>query len=455
MPGLASILNIARRALFSQRTGMTVTGHNIANASTPGYSRQRVNLIPGLPERVSFGMLGSGVVADRVERLRERFIDRQLRTASSSLGEAVSQQQLLSQVEAFFNEPSDTGLNAVMTKFFSSFQDLATHPEDSAMRNGVLQQGLLLVQSFRGLASNIKSLRDDLLTGVTAKVDRINQLAKEISDLDVQIITARAVGAEPNDLLDQRDLKLDQLSQLAPIHVSEDSRGSVMVSIGGTVIASRAGAVPLQATVSGTQIQITAGQSNLTINVTGGDLGGLLKAANVTLPGYLSQLDQLASTLITRVNQLHSAGFGIGAVPPTGINFFTGTDASTIAVDPAITSNVNNIAASADGAPGNNSVALALAGVGEENLLNGGTASIMQYYSGLVSGIGSTIVSANSTITSQDLILTQLENQRSSVSGVSLDEEMTKLIIYQRGFEAAARLVNSVDDMFQTILDMV
>jgi flagellar hook-associated protein 1 len=450
MPGLASILNIARRALFSQRTGMTVASHNIANVSTPGYSRQRVNLVPGLPERVSFGMLGSGVEANRVERLRERFIDLQFRTANSSMGGAVSEQRLLSQVEAFFNEPSDTGLNAVMTRFFGSFQDLATHPEESAMRNGVLQQGLLLAQSFRGLASNITSLRSDLLTDVNAKVDRINQLAREISELDI-----RAVEAEPNDLLDQRDMKLDELSQLAPVNVAEDPRGSLMVSIGGTVIASRAGSTPLKAAISGNQIQITAAQSNLTINVTGGELGGILKTANVTLPGYLSQLDQVASALITRVNQLHSAGFGIGNPPPTGINFFTGTDATTIAIDPSIIGNVNNIAASGDGTPGNNTVALELSGVGAENLLNGGTTSIMQYYSGMVSGIGSTIVSANGTITSQDLILAQLGFQRSSVSGVSVDEEMTKLILFQRGFEAAARLVSSVDDMFKTIINMV
>ncbi|MDH3252678.1 MAG: hypothetical protein OEM41_07785, partial [Ignavibacteria bacterium] len=226
--------------------------------------------------------------------------------------------------------------------------------------------------------------------------------------------------------------------------------------IGGTAIASCAGAVPLQVEVVDNRIQIVGTRNGLPVPVNGGELSGVLQTFNVTLPGQQARLDEIASTLISRINQIHSAGYGIGTPPTTGNNFFTGSDAGTIAVNPVIAANISAIAASGDpNQPGDNSVALALAGVETEKLFNGGTVSIMQHYSGLVSGIGSSIVEATSTITSQDLILGQLDNQRLSVSGVSLDEEMTNMIKYQRAFEAAARTVNTVNEMFQTIINMV
>jgi flagellar hook-associated protein 1 len=456
MPGLSGILEIARRALNSQRAALSTISHNISNANTPGFSRQRINLVPTIAEKMSYGLLGTGVSADRVERIRERFIDQQFRFANSSLGSASSQQEVLNQVEAILNEPSDSGLNAIMSKFFSSFQDLATNPTDSGSRNAVVQAGQLLSQTFQGLSTNLDSLHAGLVDNATLKVNQINQLAQEISSLDTQITTALATGQEPNDLKDQRDLRLDQLSQLTPVTVSEDTSGSIMVSIGGVAIASRAGAVPLQVRQVGNTMQIVNTGDGLPVSVNGGELGGILTNYNQTLPDYQNRLNEIASTLMTRINQIHSAGYGLGTPPPTGYNFFTGTDATNIAVNPAIVSDINTIAASASGTePGNNSVALALAGVETENLFTGNSSSIMQYYSGLVSKIGSTIVDTTSTITSQNLILDQLDGQRVSVSGVSIDEEMTNMIKYQRAFDAAARTVTTVDQMFQTIIAMV
>ncbi len=456
MPGLSGILEIARRALNSQRAALSTISHNVSNANTPGFSRQRVNLVQTLAEKVSYGLLGTGVSADRVERIRERFIDQQFRYANSSLGSAASQQEVLSQVEAIMNEPSDSGLNATMTKFFQSFQDLATNPTDSGSRNAVIQAGQLLSQTFQGLTTNLDSLHAGLIDNATLKVNQINQLAEEISSLDRQITTALATGKEPNDLKDQRDLRLDQLSQLANITVSEDTSGSIMVSIGGVAIASRAGAVPLQVRQVGSTLTIVNTGDGLPVKLNGGELGGILTTFNQTLPDYRNTLNEIASALIARVNQIHSAGYGIGNPPPTGFNFFTGTDATNITVNPAVVADINTISASgAPNEPGDNSVALALAGVETENLFTGNTSSIMQYYSGLVSKIGSTIVDTTSTITSQNLILDQLDGQRVSVSGVSIDEEMTNMIKYQRAFDAAARTVTTVDQMFQTIISMV
>ncbi|MBI3578672.1 MAG: flagellar hook-associated protein FlgK [Ignavibacteriales bacterium] len=455
MSGLSQILETARRALNSQRAGMNVTSHNIANASTEGYSRQRVEFQATPPEKTPLGLLGTGVTTEHIGRVRERFIDQQIRGANDTLGESSSQQSILGQVEAVVNEPSDAGLSGAFTKFFNAFQSLSLHPEESSTRNEVLQQGVQLTQAFQRLSKSLSQLKSDLLNDVNTKIDRVNQLTKEISDLDVQITAITTSGYDPSDAKDQLDLKLDELSKIVPIKVAEDQRGSVMVSVGGTMVASRAGSVSLKSLASGTTVKVVGEVSGKDVTVGSGELGGILKSYNTTIPGYQSKLNQIAAALISRVNTLHAAGYGLGTPPPTGNNFFAGTDATDIKVDPAVTSNISNIAASADGSAGNNGVATAIAHVESEALLNGNTTSIPQAYRGLVSEIGSDITSSDNIAKAQQLVLTQLENQRSAVSGVSIDEEMTNLIKFQRSFDAAARIVTTANEMFQTILDLV
>jgi flagellar hook-associated protein 1 len=455
MPGLSQILETARRALMSQQVALGVTSHNVANASTPGYSRQRASLVPTMPSKQSFGLLGTGVMTQSVGRIRDQFIDQQIRYSNQSMGDASAQQQILSQVEASFNEPSSAGLSSAITSFFNAFQDLSTHPEDTSARNEVVQQGTLMGQQFQRLHTEISELRQSLSDDVSVKILKINTLTKEISDLDVQITNAIAVGGDPSDAKDQRDLKLEELSKLANISVGEDAKGSVIVSVGGMVIASRAGAVALKAQSVGNQIQVVTESSSVPVNVSSGELGGVLKLYNTTLPDYLTKLDQLAGAMITRVNAVHSGGYGLGTPPSTGVNFFTGTGAADMRINAAIEANSNLVAASGDGSPGDNTIALAIANVTNEQLLNSNSQSLSQFYNSLVSQVGSAINAVDSTSTSQELILAQLENQRASVSGVSLDEEMTDMIKFQRAYDAAAKLVTTADQMFQTILNMV
>jgi flagellar hook-associated protein 1 FlgK len=455
MSGLTQILEIARRALAAQQSGINVTSHNIANAGTAGYSRQQVNLVATNPLPSPGGLLGTGVAVSHIGRIRERFIDQQIRLSSNSYGSATAEQRVLSQVEAALNEPSEGGLGSVMAKFFTSFQDLSVHPEESAPRTAVVQKGDMLAQTFRRLTSSLQQLKSDVGDDANLMVDRINALARDISGLDVQIVATRSQGGEPSDLQDQRDMKIDELSQLANINVAEDELGSVLVSVGGTVIASRSGPVALAVTSAGGELRITQKESGAPVSAIGGEIGGLLTTANGDIPSALAKLDQLAGAIITRVNTLHSAGFGLGSPAPTGINFFTGTTAADIGVDPAVKNNSNNVAASGTGAPGNNDVALALSRVGNEPLLSGNSLSVTQAYGNLVSGIGSRIGGTEATVSAQELILGQLDNQRNAVSGVSLDEEMTNLIKFQRSYEAAARVVNTVNELFQSILNMV
>jgi flagellar hook-associated protein 1 len=454
MSGLSQILEIARRSLMAQTSALDTVSHNISNANTTGYSRQRVDLVATDALRERYGYIGTGVTVQKITRLRDSFLDQQIRLTNSALGDASVREQLLSQVEASFNEPSDAGLNAMMSQFFTSFEDLSTSPESSASRNAVLQNGLLLTQSFQRLHTTLTGLRSDLIQDMDTKITKINQLTEEISNLDIRVTNAEAVGANANDLNDQLDTKIDELSKLMDIKVSRDSNNSVMISVGGTTIASRGGSVALKVNVVGNTAQIVADVSGNRINVSSGELGANLDLYNVEIPSYLTQLDDLASAIITRVNTLHSAGYTLEDPPSTGINFFTGTGAADIDINSAIQADVNMIAASADGSSGDNGVAVAIANVINDNILKGNTISPAQFYAGLVSSLGTSINASQNTNTSQQLIAAQLDNQQSAVSGVSIDEETTNLIKFQRAYQAAARVVSVVDEMFQTIIGM-
>lgn len=479
MGGISQLLETARRALMSQQYGISVTGHNIANASTPGYSRQRADFVATPPAQSLYGLLGTGVTVESVSRLRNSFIDQQIRSANNSLGSAASDNQILSQIEATFNEPSDSSLSAGLNAFAAAWQDLSTHPEDDVSRNALMLQGKGLADTFHRLYTQVETFRNSLRDEFTAKVDQINSLSKEISDLNVDITAASVGGLNASDMLDVRDAKITELSKLANITVSEGSQGTALVALGGTTIAGNGISLALKvtsgasATVSGTdfeQMRVVTELGGTPVNLTGGEAGGMLKSFNTTIPDTLGRLNQLASAIISGVNQEHSAGFGRQQPPRTGINFFTGTDAASMAIDltdpsaaPGSNPSIDNIAASSSAsAGGDNSIALAISGILDKRpvVTAGGTTlldglSISEYYNRTVTTIGSAVNRADTTVTSQELVIAQLTQQQDAVSGVSIDEEMTNLIKFQRAFDAAARVVNTVSEMYDTLIQMV
>ncbi len=480
MSGISQVLETARRALLAQQYGMSVTGHNIANASTPGYSRQRADFVTTSPTQTQSGLLGTGVMVQSVSRLRNQFVDQQIRSSSSSLSMAGSEYQILSQIEATFNEPSSSGLSGVLNGFFRSWHDLSTNPEDSVLRNALMVEGKKVTDTFRRLSTDMTSLRNSIRDEVGSTIDRINTLTDEISKLNVQITAAAVGGMNTGDMKDLRDTKLEELSTLANIQVNEDDRGSVMVVLGGSVIADNGASLRLRVvpgtttTASGSsfeQLRVVTELGN-ELNLTGGKSGGLLKSYNTTIPNALGRLDRLAEGLIAEVNRHHAAGYGIQNPPLNGINFFMGTSAATIGLDLTDTSggaaagsgpSIANIAASSSTtASGNNDIALLIAeAFNRKPITDSGGAtlfdglSLSQYYNQSVTQIGSQVNAADVLIESQELVIGQLAGQRDAVSGVSLDEEMTNMIRFQRAFDAAARLVNTADEMFQTLLSMV
>ncbi|MBK7258351.1 MAG: flagellar hook-associated protein FlgK [Ignavibacteriae bacterium] len=479
MSGISQVLEIARRALLAQQYQMNVTGHNIANASTPGYSRQRANVVTTSPTESGGGMLGTGVMVQSVDRLRNRFIDTQIRSSNDAYGQASQEYQILSQIEATYNEP-DAGLNTTMSSFFSAWHSLVTHPEDSVTRNSLMLAGKNVTNVFHRLNTEMSSLRTSLRDEIQAKLDRINTLTSEIGDLNLQLTAANVSGVNTGDMRDTIGTKLEELSGLANISASEGPNGTVSVMLGSVLIADNGGSHTLKistspnATIAGSsfdQLRVTT-ELGVETQLSGGETGGLLKSYNTTIPDALGRLDRLAEALVSEVNKYHATGYGLQEPPQTGINFFSGSGAASIEIDltdtsggaqPGSNASLANIAAaSVAGASGNNDIALLIASAfDKKSLTTGGGASLLgglsisAYYNQSVTWLGSAINSADTVMQSQEQVLTQLNMQRDAVSGVSLDEEMTNMIKFQRAFDAAAKLVNTADEMFQTILNMV
>ena len=476
MSGLAQLLNTARSALLAQQYGMSVTSHNIANAGTPGYSRQRGLMIPNVPLRTSAGLIGTGVLMVGVTRIRDQFIDQQLRGSFQSMGAATAEQGVLRHIEALLNEPSTGGMSAILTRFFTAWQDLSTSPEDAVAREQVRQEGNFLAGAFRSMHGELTALRSSVRDNLTSTVDRINTLAKEIAEVNAQIISASASGDEAPDLRDLRDAKLEELATLGSISVSEDDQGAVTVSLGGAVITSRNGFSPVMLAAAPTagfggttfdQLQIVTERGQNPVSVTSGELGGLLTSYNQTIPDQIGNLDQLARAIIDAVNTVHQNGYGQGSPPPTGINFFLGSDALTFGLDltdtstgaaPGSNPRTDNIAAAAGPPPpasGDNAIALQIAALIDEPQASLGGRSIAEFYGAMAARVGTSLQAVDQKVYSTEMVLAQLENQREAVSGVSLDEEMTNMIRYQRAFDAAARVIATADEMFQTLLGMV
>lgn len=478
-------LEIARRALLASRQAMDVVGHNVANANTPGYSRQRVDLrtTPPFPEVTSLdyrqvGQLGTGVEVAAVNRLRDLFLDRQYRDQASAAGRWGTREQVLSEVEAIFNEPSAISLRAALDRFWNSWAELANNPESLAARQVVLQQGVALVEAFQNVDRQLKALGDNLNAGVETKVSEINVLAERLASLNAQIGAAAGAGLAPNDLLDQRDLALDQLARLVPISVVYGADGRVRVTVDGTPLVEEGQANPLAVAAdpgNANQWAVRWRDFNTSLTVSGGELGAYLELRDATVASYRAQVADLAWSIANAVNSVHAAGFDLngnkvsGPPPKDWQNFFIDPTAGglppglpstrsqfvleRLAVNPALQADVRRLAASTSGAPGDGSNALAAAALRRQTRADLGNTAPDDFYRATVGRLGTEAAEAKRLKDSQAVLVQQIDNQRQNVSGVNLDEEMVDMIRYQHAFNAAARLVNVMDDMLDTVIN--
>lgn len=498
-------LEIANRALQTQQGALNVTGQNISNANNTGYSRQTANIQATTPwVTTEFGgnsiSLGTGSTIDSITRARDAFVDRQYRSQTSQQQYWGAKQSALQNIQSLVNEPTDTGLSNDMNQFWTAWGNLANNPEDEGARSVVIGSATTLTDSLHNMSQQITTLQQAQDSAVRTQIHQINVDAQQIATLNDQIKSAQINGDSPNDLEDKRDSLVDDLSNIVGVQVVQtlDPTVTNRQVYNYSIVIGDASASPSQVLVNGSTTHLlqepaAAGADGMpfatvnwadgtnsdnqdnwgnTVNL-GTQTGTLLADIEVRgdangQNGYLSnfqaQYDTLANGIASAVNALQSSGqLSDGSSYP----FFTSADGSTddinasnITVNSTISSDPTQIVTGTGGNAGDGSVAQAIA-----SLANGWSAlqnismdapvsgtSFTNYYSANISQLGEDVSEANNTKSNEDALVANLSNQRQSVSGVSLDEEMSNLIKYQNSYAAAARVVTTMDDMLNTIV---
>ncbi len=457
--GLFSALNAARTSLEVNQKSIEIVGNNISNVNTEGYSRQRVTLAASRATPTPFGYLGSGVDVQTVERIRSKMIDQQLLGERPSLDQYEFKSSGLEFIEEIFNEPSDYGLSRNIEEFFNSWHDLANDPESTAARTVVRQKAQTMTNSFRRIDRELDNYQSHLNRELRDAVDEVNLITKEIAKLNERVVNAEVNGHQSPDLRDQRDLLVAKLSHLVDVRTNENTHGGITVSVGNRTLVVDTIYEPLTLTTlseSDPGPFVTFERDDNVAQITNGKIKGLLDLRDENIPDYLSRLDTLAVALVEEINTVHTTGFNLSGI--TGIDFFdSGTSgAADFEISASVLANANLIAAAdTTGEPGNNATALALANVADNLTMNSGEFTFSDYYNSLISNIGSQTQEANFLSNTFSLTVEQLEFSQAAISGVSLDEEMTTMIEAQQAFTAAARVVSTVDEMTQVVLNMI
>ena len=464
MAGLFDTLALGSSSLSVYRKAIDTAGHNLANVNTPGYTRQRL-IVQSVTNDSDIGPMGAGVEAVQVQRLQNDFFDKQIQVENSVQGSLESRQDALQQSLSALQESinrNDTsgtstgGISQGLADFFSGLQSLSTDPSSIPERQVFLEKAQTLASSFNQVDAKLGSISDELNQSISSDVAKANSLSSDIAKLNAAIAQEEsASGGTANDLRDSRQLKLQDLSHLVKIDTAEQPSGAVNVIVSGVTLVDGIDAPNTLETfdAGGGALQVRAtGQTN-PLTLTGGTIEGSISTRDDDLSTVRTQINALAQNLITSVNTVHAAGFSLTGA--SGAIFFTGQNASDIAVNPDLLGNPALLqASSAAGENGNNSVVTALAQLGNttQAALNGQTFSDRQAQ--IVAGLGQKVATAQKDLEDQNSISDFVQNQRDSVSGVSLDEEMSNLVMFQKAFQASAKLISMTDEMLATIIQM-
>ncbi len=422
-------LQTALSGLLANQEALDVTSNNIANAQTPGYTRQTAVMETNRPLTISSlspttgegARLGTGVGVEQITRIRDSYLDAQYRAESSTLGEASTSAEVLGQVQTSLNELSSSGLSSQLSAFWTAWNDLANSPSSAAAREGVVTAGKDLANTLKQLSAQVEAASGEATTRyatLTGAKGEVQSDAEQIASLGGQIKLALDAGQQPNELLDRRDQLVDNLSKLANVSVTEHEDGTITLGFGNA-------AEPL---VEGGTVHWPQALTS----AAGGQLGALLDLTSATgaLAGYQASLNEVAAGLAASVNALQ---------PETP--FFSGATAASIAVG----ATAAQIQTGPAGEPGANNLAQSIA-----NLRGGATD---QSWSAFVTKVGSDVQSAKQTEAGAQAMVTAVEERRQQVSGVSTDEEMTQMMTFQRGYEASARALTAMDQMLETLIE--
>jgi flagellar hook-associated protein 1 FlgK len=462
--GILTTLSIASQSLRNQQASIQSTGHNISNAATPGYSRQRVEFVTELPSFQGGVMLGQGARITGVQRVVDRFLEAGLLTLNRDMGTAEAEHQALAAIQEIF--PTTGGVDTALSAFFGALSDLANNPAGLSERVSLIAKANALGESLRRtrelLGASQRNLDDELQSITT----RVNLLTREIAELNGRIRFSEIGGVEANDFRDQRQTRIQELVRLTGATVREEADGQVTVLSDGLLLVSGTRPATLDSSAldaAGFRQVTFEGPDGLSFDATAlfssGKIGTVLDMRDNRIQGIIERLDQIALTLVNAMNNQHALGFDLSGA--AGGDFFspigslTGA-AAVVRVNPAVASDPRLIAAasSASTVPGDNRNALALLNLRSVAHASLGNVTLQDSYLALVGDIGSQVESAQTALDFRESLLKQAQAQREAVSGVNIDEEMTKMILFQRAFEASSLLVRTADDMYGELIEM-
>ncbi len=437
-------VNVLRHSLIAS---------NLANVDTPNYSRQRPILVEGPMTTEGSLTFGTGVDLAGVTSVRDAILEMRIQQERQQQGAENAFVQTMSQAQVMFSASSGD-IGSKISAFFSSLQSLATDPASLSLRQGVMAAAGNLASAFRTTSQNLSAQRANLDLSVVQTVEQINQLASQIANLNAQITTMEDMHQEPNVFVDQRNVLIGKLSDLVDVASIQSDKGlSLTTSNGSALVAGdRSFLLDVQMDVSGVQHVFAQGK-DITGAIEGGALSGYLQVRDQKIPSLQSSLDVLAAGLATQLNAANRQGFDLSG--NAGGDLFVAPPSSGRGAAAAFSLQISDpalIAASSDGSPGSNGNVARLLAVHDQPVAAGKTAN--EYYGNVVFGIGSDVANATAEQEATGLVLAQLQDQRGSISGVSLDEEAANLLQYQRAYEAAAKVVTTINDMLEAAVNL-
>ncbi len=447
MSSLATVLNTASRALAAQQEALQVTAQNVSGANMPGYSRQRVLYGQSVAD--------GGVVVMGVARATNPVLDRQLLQLSTSSSQAGTKQQSLEYIQTIFSEPSAGSLSGLLDEFWAGWQQVSNTPTSQAARVGLLQKATALTDIFQRVARDITSYRTSLHDQASQAVNQLNDLSEQIANINVDLARVQKETIQANGLRDLRDEKLRQLAGLAAITVQEDPlSGASTVLVGGRILISGEQAEKVSMIPTGGTFANPAWPDGTPFSLGAGAIAAYVDARDNLTVQQVEELDQLAEDLATALNAVHAGGYGLDG--STGQDFFLGSGAGDLRVNPALLSNPSAIAAAQEAdAPGDSRNALAIYNLAHQAVAKSGTLTIAEAYQTQLSSLGTAVVGARDTARQQELVQEHLHALRQDVSGVSLDEEMVALVRYQNAYSVTARLIDSVNQIMDYLVRTV
>jgi flagellar hook-associated protein 1 len=450
-------LNIAKDALLSHQTAINLTGTNIANSNTPGYTRQRP----------VFNASNPGVEIANIERVYDRFIGAQINDQMHNLGYGEARRDELDRIEMTFNEAGGSGINELLNKFWSSWEDLAANPSGLVEKQALVSVSQSLTSMFHSYNDELISVQDDVNLEIPFWVDKANNLASDIADINTRISQYQnndMNGSGLNSLKDEMSNSLSELAGVVDFHYIENSDNSISIFLSN--------GMPL---VEGDQkwvldvvtenhasnsyfydvvFQDDPDKKVINSVITNGRLAGFFEIRDNTVEDYLSRLNTLASSLVTEINTRHKLGYDVNQ--NLGGDFFdsTKTAAGDIEVSASVMADISKIAAS-ETVNGDGGNAVRIGAVKDALLMNDGHSTLNSYYASIVGQIGLDVADVSRDFDRHTNLASQLKNKRESISGVSIDEEMMNLMKYQTGYNAAAKFFNAADELVDTLMSLL